>query len=304
MRPRRRSRQAFTSAGSRVSHDLAQPGKERRAAVRPGVVEQDEGAAHPCHARASGPYGPSQESRIGLQRLRPLQDRGRPFQFAHDGSDDRRLPLCREAWRDRGLLARTARVEADLYGSLALTGKGHATDRAVLLGLSGERPDGIDPDAADADGRRASARPAGSASAARHDIAFDEARDLRFLQRERLPHHSNGMRFTAFDAAGEVLDSAVSYSVGGGAVVEEADVARNAPPEGAGTCPIAISSGDQLLAIAARAGLSIAEIARDNERAALPTPRSTPGSTRSPTPCRPASTAAWRRAASCPAGST
>ena len=55
---------------------------------------------------------------------------------------------------------------------------------------------------------------------------------MHFLQRERLPHHSNGMRFTAFDAAGETLDSAVSYSVGGGAVVDEADVARNAPPEG------------------------------------------------------------------------
>ena len=56
-----------------------------------------------------------------------------------------------------------------------------------------------------------------------HDIAFDEARDLRFLQRERLPHHSNGMRFTAFDAAAATLASAVSYSVGGGAVVDEAD---------------------------------------------------------------------------------
>ena len=128
-----------------------------------------------------------------------------------------------------GLLERTARVQAELYGSLALTGKGHATDRAVLLGLSGERPDRIDPDAADATVARI--REAKRLSlGGTHEIAFDEAGDVRFLQRERLPHHSNGMRFSAFGPASELLDSAVSYSVGGGAVVEEADVARNAPP--------------------------------------------------------------------------
>ncbi len=178
---------------------------------------------------------------------------------------------CRfvERLGEAGLLERTARVQADLYGSLALTGKGHATDRAVLLGLSGERPDRIDPDAADRTvaGIRASGR---ISLGGTHDIAFDEASDVHFLQRERLPHHSNGMRFTAFDAVGETLDSAVSYSVGGGAVVEEADVARNAPPEGVSDARRPYGSGDQLLAIAAREGLSIAEIARDNERAAHP----------------------------------
>ncbi|MEA3012752.1 MAG: L-serine dehydratase [Sphingomonadales bacterium] len=178
---------------------------------------------------------------------------------------------CRfvERLRDGGVLAATARVEADLYGSLALTGKGHATDRAVLLGLSGERPDRIDPDAADivvAQIRESGRLALGGA----HEIAFDEARDLHFLQRERLPHHSNGMRFTAYDAAGGTLASAISYSVGGGAVVEEADVARNAPPEGSWDVPWRYSSGDQLLAIAAREGLSIADIALANERAALP----------------------------------
>ncbi|HYD14722.1 MAG TPA: L-serine ammonia-lyase [Allosphingosinicella sp.] len=178
---------------------------------------------------------------------------------------------CRfvERLRQSGLLERTARVQADLYGSLALTGKGHATDRAVLLGLSGERPDRIDPDAADAtvarirESRRISL-------GGTHDIAFDEPNDVRFLQRERLPHHSNGMRFSAYDAAGDLIDSAVSYSVGGGAVVDEAEVARNAPPEGGWDARWPYSSGEQLLAIAAREGLSIAEIARDNERAALP----------------------------------
>jgi L-serine dehydratase len=177
---------------------------------------------------------------------------------------------CRfvEGLRERGLLERTARVGVDLYGSLALTGKGHATDRAVLLGLSGERPDRIDPDAADRSVARI--RESGRlALGGSHEIAFDEAADLRFLQRERLPHHSNGMRFAAYDAAGATLDSRISYSVGGGAVVDEAAVARNAPPEGAWDVPWRFSSGDQLLKIAASEDMSIADIARANERAAF-----------------------------------
>jgi L-serine dehydratase len=177
---------------------------------------------------------------------------------------------CRfvERLRDENVLARTDRVTADLYGSLALTGKGHATDRAILLGLSGDRPDGIDPDEADITVARI--RESGRLMlGGEREVAFDEAADLRFLQRERLPHHSNGMRFTAHDAAGEVLSSAVSYSVGGGAVVDEAAVARNAAPEGAWDVPHRYSSADQLLAIAARDGLTIADIARANERAGL-----------------------------------
>jgi L-serine dehydratase len=168
-----------------------------------------------------------------------------------------------------GLLERTARVRADLYGSLALTGKGHATDRAVLLGLSGERPDRIDPDAAEAMVAeiRASKR---IALGGGREIGFDETRDLHFLQRERLPHHSNGMRFTAYDAGGEILAGAVSYSVGGGAVVEEGETGRNAPAEGGWDVPFPYSSGGQLLEIAAREDMSIAEIARANERSALP----------------------------------
>ncbi|MFN3943451.1 MAG: L-serine ammonia-lyase [Allosphingosinicella sp.] len=173
-----------------------------------------------------------------------------------------------EMLRARGLLDAVARVEADLYGSLALTGKGHATDRAVLLGLSGDRPDRMDPDAADRTVARI--RETGRLRlGGTRDIAFDEARDLRFLQRERLPHHSNGMRFTAEDADGRALDSAIYYSVGGGAVVDEAAIARNAPPAGAIAARYDFGSGEELLAIAAREGLTIAEIARANEREVL-----------------------------------
>jgi L-serine dehydratase len=177
---------------------------------------------------------------------------------------------CRfvEALSQKALLGRTERVQAELYGSLALTGKGHATDRAVLLGLSGERPDRLDPDAAEAlvDAIRSTGRLRLGGS---REIGFDESSDLKFLQRERLPHHSNGMRFTAFDGAGAMLESSVSYSVGGGAVVDEAAIAGNAPPEGLWDIPYNYRCADELLAIAGRESLTIAEIARANERAVL-----------------------------------
>jgi L-serine dehydratase len=178
---------------------------------------------------------------------------------------------CRfvETLSRKSMIERTGRVQAELYGSLALTGKGHATDRAILLGLSGERPDRLDPDAADAvvDAIRSTGRLRLGGS---REIGFDEPRDLKFLQRERLPHHSNGMRFTAFEPGGAMLETAVSYSVGGGAVVDEAAIAGNAPPEGLWDIPHNYRCADELLAIAGREGLTIAEIARANERAALP----------------------------------
>jgi L-serine dehydratase len=166
-----------------------------------------------------------------------------------------------------GRLERTAGVRVDLYGSLALTGKGHATDRAILLGLSGERPDRMDPDAADAIVGRIRDTHRLRLGGAR-EVPFDEASDLRFLQRERLPHHSNGMRFTALAEGGEELAAKVAYSTGGGAVVDEAAIARNAPPEGVWDIPYNYHCADEMLAIAEREGMSIADIARANERAA------------------------------------
>jgi L-serine dehydratase len=177
---------------------------------------------------------------------------------------------CRfvDSLAQKALLDRVSRVQVDLYGSLALTGKGHATDRAILLGLSGERPDRLDPDRADA--LVAAIRSTGRLRlGGEREVGFDEPRDLNFLQRERLPHHSNGMRFTAFDEGGEELERAISYSTGGGAVVDEAAIARNAPPEGFWDIPYNYRCADELLAITDREGLSIAEIARANERALL-----------------------------------
>ena len=98
---------------------------------------------------------------------------------------------------DSGRLSEVTRLETLLFGSLALTGKGHATDRAILLGLGGQRPENIEPDAADllVDTIRKSMQIRLNDA---HVIAFDEASDVIFDQKKRLDFHSNAMRFTAF----------------------------------------------------------------------------------------------------------
>ncbi len=119
-----------------------------------------------------------------------------------------------------GLLARTARVQSQLYGSLGATGKGHGTDKAVLLGLSGHEPDTVDVDAVPA--LLAALRKAAALSVlGEHSVPFNEKEDLKFYRRETLPFHANGMRFIAFDAAGAELCQRTWYSVGGGFVVSE-----------------------------------------------------------------------------------
>jgi len=163
---------------------------------------------------------------------------------------------------------RATRIEVSLFGSLALTGKGHATDRAILLGLAGNRPAGIDPDAADAavEVMRATGRLALAGGA---EIAFDEPRDLLFRQKERLDFHSNAMTFVAFDTDGTEVDRRTYYSVGGGAVLDEHQIGRNAPPEGGWDVPHIFHSGEDLLALTARTGKTIARLMRENEEAAL-----------------------------------
>ena len=106
-----------------------------------------------------------------------------------------------------GLLGAAARVRAQLYGSLGATGKGHGSDKAVLLGLAGHEPDTVDVEAIPA---LLDAIRAGSLSLLGEQLLrFDETRDLVFKRRESLPFHANGLRFTAFDAAGAELASRV-----------------------------------------------------------------------------------------------
>ncbi|HTG38152.1 L-serine ammonia-lyase [Sphingomonas sp.] len=159
------------------------------------------------------------------------------------------------------------RIAVDLYGSLALTGRGHATDRAVILGLSGCRPATVDPDAIEGivaqvfDERRV-ALPGGGFA------AFDPASDLGWRMFERLDFHSNAMCLRAFDADDGVLAERTVYSVGGGAVVEADAVRGNAAPAMMDDPPHPYCSGVDLLERAQTLG-SIAEVQRANELAAM-----------------------------------
>jgi L-serine dehydratase len=162
----------------------------------------------------------------------------------------------------KGELARTARVRAELYGSLALTGLGHGTDRAILLGLSGEKPDTIAPELSEPMLKviRASKE---LRLAGKHGIPFEESRDLLFERDKTLPAHPNGMKFYAFDATGAGIDSQAYYSIGGGFIQREGEnTAQNEKELPA----LPFSSAAELLKIGEQRKLAIWEIALQNEK--------------------------------------
>jgi len=168
-----------------------------------------------------------------------------------------------------GQLERTARVGAQLYGSLALTGKGHCTDRAVLLGLAGHRPHEIDPAAIEPELERI--RGGGRLRlGGRHEIEFDEPLDLLFHRDQTLPLHPNGMRFTALDAAGNVLHREEFYSTGGGFVVRAAEFGREPDAANDLTVPYPFESGGDLLKACRDNGLEMYEVVMANENAFRP----------------------------------
>jgi L-serine dehydratase len=162
-----------------------------------------------------------------------------------------------------GLLERTREVAVRLYGSLALTGVGHGTDRAVLVGLEGAQPQSVDPDSIEPAVQRIRAtqrlRLLGT-----HEIVFDEPMQLIFLQHERLPRHPNGMRFTAIGADGAKLSEVDFYSIGGGFVLRgsepEARAAERSAP------PYPFNTAAELLASCREHGLELFELMMANER--------------------------------------
>jgi L-serine dehydratase len=176
---------------------------------------------------------------------------------------------CRFAQKwleENGNLARTARVRAEVFGSLALTGRGHGTDKAVLMGLEGHMPNQIDPDIIpDALARiRADKK---IRLLGKHEIAFDEKNDLIMNKRQKLPFHTNGMRFTAFDAAGEVLATRDYYSVGGGFVVNQDEAAEDRIVADTTELPYPFHSGAQLLQQCEAHGKTMAQLMFANEHA-------------------------------------
>jgi len=170
---------------------------------------------------------------------------------------------------EQGLLERTARVGAQLYGSLALTGLGHCTDRAVLLGLEGYQPDRVEPDEIEP----ALARIRGSNRlrlGGRHEIEFDEPLDLLWHRDQRLPLHTNGMRFTALDASGATLHREEFYSTGGGFVARAAEFGRPATAGAGMQVPHPFQSAKDLLQACRDEGLELHELVLANERAFRP----------------------------------
>lgn len=168
----------------------------------------------------------------------------------------------------RGLLDNVQSVTADLYGSLALTGKGHGTDVALILGLTGAEPDSVDVDAVAGMITAVTAHRRISLLGER-DIGFDPACDIRYLQRQRQPFHSNAMALCALDAAGGLLARRLYYSVGGGFVVDEDEAGSNSRTLDLRPVPYDFDSGAQLLALGNAAGLSFAEMMRANECARM-----------------------------------
>ncbi|MFV8783687.1 L-serine ammonia-lyase [Microbulbifer sp. SA54] len=163
----------------------------------------------------------------------------------------------------RGELAQTSRVEVHLYGSLALTGVGHGTDMAVLMGLEGQAPDTIAVDSIDQ--RLATIeREQSLCLAGDHNIHFEREQDLLFHMEEFLPQHSNGMTCRAF--AGDTLLFERSYfSIGGGFVLSEEDFKHK--EEIATILPYDFGSAQEMMDICEREGWTIAELAMTNEKA-------------------------------------
>jgi L-serine dehydratase len=165
-----------------------------------------------------------------------------------------------------GKLDAAHHVKVELYGSLGATGKGHGSDRAVMLGLEGQEPEQVDPDDVPVRAERIVAE-GRVALLGKHPVVFRPAEDLVFHRLQSLPKHPNGMRFTALDAAGGEVAQRTYYSVGGGFVVGDQTTAdAPAVPTHDERVPHPFTTGAELLSLCSTKGLSISTLMLDNER--------------------------------------
>ncbi|TAL61807.1 MAG: L-serine ammonia-lyase [Legionella sp.] len=164
---------------------------------------------------------------------------------------------------DRGFINETHRVKIELYGSLALTGKGHGTDKAILNGLEGKNPETVNPESM-VPRMHDILQSQELNLAGKKKIPFVESTDFLFLQKELLPKHSNGMRFSAFDSNNQLLLSQVYYSIGGGFITTEEEFDHAA--EDANPPPYPFSTAEELLKLCKQNNLTIAELMLLNEQ--------------------------------------
>ena len=185
---------------------------------------------------------------------------------SHTVGPMRAARMFADALNHDGLLDRVHAVRVELFGSLGATGKGHGSDKAVMLGLEGEAPERIDP--ATIPDRMASIRSRKALLLlGTHRIDFNEADHLAFHRRRALPFHPNGLRFTASDAQEQPLCSRTYYSVGGGFVVNDTGTGEQRIKEDDTPLPHPYRSGAELLQRCAAHRLSISALMLENEQA-------------------------------------
>ena len=171
-----------------------------------------------------------------------------------------------EQLQDLGLLGETAGIKSELFGSLGATGKGHGSDKAIMLGLEGEKPNSVDVDSVES--RLAQIRDSGKLNLLGiRTIEFHEKQHLVMHKRQNLPYHPNGMRFTAFDSTGRPLLGKAYYSVGGGFIVDETATGEDRIMEDPTELPHPFTSAKELLALCDSEGLCISTLMLENEKA-------------------------------------
>ena len=170
-----------------------------------------------------------------------------------------------KALQKEGRLTEIHRVKTELFGSLGATGKGHGSDKAVMLGLEGELPESVDTTQVDA--RMTKIRQQQKINLlSEHSIVFVEKNDLIMHRKKTLPFHSNGMTFNAFDQQGNVLSSATFYSVGGGFIVDETATGSDRIKLDDTVLPYPFLTAVDLLIHCANHDMRISDVMMENEK--------------------------------------
>lgn len=167
--------------------------------------------------------------------------------------------------RESGRFKSVHELKVELFGSLAMTGKGHATDRALLLGLGGYLPESIDPEIIDEYVKEVQETHAINLLGGKV-ISFDPEKQIHFLKGKRLPYHTNAMRFTCFDDTGKELEKEVFYSTGGGFIISHPEISYLKDDLFDHRVPYPINSEEELLAACNKEGYSIDQLMFENEK--------------------------------------